>query len=301
MQDSKNMKIGVIGSGIMGHGIAQTLARYGYTVIMNDISMDFLQNGMQMIKSGRFGLEKAVSAGKMKKEEADQTLSRISVTINQEDLKDCDLIIEAITEDEKVKGALFKKLDSIVKKSAIFASNTSGIMISSLSSYTTRGKNFIGMHWFNPPQVMKLVEVVKGPETTEDAIHAIVSISESAEKVPIIVNDGPGFFTTRFLNSWLMESYRMFESGVAGISEIDRMSKLAFGFPMGPFELSDFIGLDTMLHVAEYMYDETKRPDYAPPTILKKLVLAGYLGNKKGSKGGWYQYYGIKLEQPDRK
>ncbi|EQD28660.1 3-hydroxyacyl-CoA dehydrogenase, partial [mine drainage metagenome] len=179
-------------------------------------------------------------------------------------------VIEAITEDEKVKGALFKKLDGIVKKDALFASNTSGIMISSLSSYTTRGKNFVGMHWFNPPQVMKLVEVVRGPETTEEAIRAVVQISESAGKVPILVNDGPGFFTTRFLNSWLMESYRMFESGVAGIAEIDKMSKLAFGFPMGPFELSDFIGLDTMLHVAEYMYEETKRPDYAAPTLLKK-------------------------------
>jgi 3-hydroxybutyryl-CoA dehydrogenase len=301
MQESKNMKIGVIGSGIMGHGIAQTLASCGYTVIMNDISMDFLQNGMEMLKTGRFGLERAITSGKIKREDADRALSRISVTVSQEDLKDCDLIIEAITEDEKAKGSLFKKLDGIVKKSAIFASNTSGIMISSLSSYTTRGKNFVGMHWFNPPQVMKLIEVVRGPETAEDVISTIVGISESAGKIPIIVNDGPGFFTTRFLNSWLMESYRMFESGVAGISEIDRMSKLAFGFPMGPFELSDFIGLDTMLHVAEYMYDETKRADYAPPPILKKLVLSGYLGNKKGSKGGWYQYYGIKIDQSDRK
>ncbi len=296
MRAQKDLKIGVIGSGIMGHGIAQTLARYGYSVIMNDISEDFLKNGMQMIRTGRFGLERAVSSGKMKQEEADQTLSRLSTTVNQEDLKDCDLVIEAITEDEKVKGALFRKLDGIVKKDALFASNTSGIMISSLSSFTTRGKNFVGMHWFNPPQVMKLVEVVKGPETTEEAIRTVVQISESAGKVPILVNDGPGFFTTRFLNSWLMESYRMFESGVAGIAEIDKMSKLAFGFPMGPFELSDFIGLDTMLHVAEYMYEETKRSDYAAPTLLKKLVLSGYLGNKKGSKGGFYQYYGIKQE-----
>ncbi len=293
MEDKKFSLVGVIGSGVMGHGIAQTAAKFGYDVIMHDIAREFLDNGLRMIKEGRYGLERAVKSGKMTESDASSTLGRIKTSTNLEDLKNCDIVIEAITEDEKLKGDLFQKLDRVLKPDGIIASNTSGIMISKLASYTKRGEKFIGMHWFNPPQLMKLIEIVRGPETSEYVLESVTKMSIKMEKVPVTVNDGPGFFTTRYIDSWLMEAFRMFENGVAGIQEIDKMSKLAFGFPMGPFELSDLVGLDTMLHISEYMFEETKRPEYAAPSILKKLVYSGYLGNKKGSKGGWYDYYKI--------
>lgn len=295
----ERMRIAVIGAGLMGHGIAQTFAQKGYPVTLIDIKQEFLDNGLKMIKEGRFGFARIVNSGKITSEEAEFAVKRITATTDNSSVKGCKIVIEAVPENPHLKADLFKKLDALVDDDAIIASNTSGIMISSLAANTHRASNFIGMHWFNPPQVMKLVEVVKGPETSDKTAEMLVNLCKEVGKVPIMVNDGPGFFTTRYINSWLLEAIRMFESGVAGIAEIDQMSKLAFGFPMGPFELSDFIGLDTMYHIAEYMFDETKRIDYAPPVILKKLVLSGYLGNKKGSKGGFYEYYGI--SRPEKK
>lgn len=289
--------VGIIGSGVMGHGIALTFARYGYQVTMNDISQEFLDNAMGAIRAGKYGLDSLIQKSKITKEEAEAVISRINTTTDLHDLKDCNLIVEAVPEDRDMKGKIFNELDKICHEDTIFASNTSGIMISDLSSFTSRGAKFIGMHWFNPPQIMKLVEIVKGPETSLETMDVIKSLSLTMEKVPVIVNDSPGFFTTRFINSWLMEAYRIFEEGIAGIYEIDQMSKLAFGFPMGPFELSDLIGLDTILHISEYMFDEMKNPAYAPPTLLKKLVLSGYTGDKKGSKGGFYKFFGINAEK----
>lgn len=297
MKSGSIRKVGVVGSGVMGHGIAMSFARAGYSVLMTDISEEFLQNAMKSISAGRFGLQKQVEKGTITAEEKESIIARISTSTKLDSLKDCDLIVEAAPEDRKIKAEIFSRLDRICPERTVLASNTSGIMISDLASSTARGDRFVGMHWFNPPQVMKLIEVVKGPETSDETLQLICSLSEEMSKVPITVNDGPGFFTTRFINSWLMESFRIFEQGVAGIKEIDQMSKLAFGFPMGPFELSDLIGLDTMVHIAEYMFDETKDPAYSAPVSLKKLVLAGYLGTKKGSKGGWYQYYGLNEEK----
>lgn len=295
----KKLEIAVIGAGLMGHGIVQAFAHKGYNVTMLDIKQEFLDNGLKMIKEGRFGFARLVNSGKISSSEADAAIQRISTTTDYNEIKGCDLVIEAAPENLKLKSEIFKKLDELVSDSTIIASNTSGIMISSLAANTHRGANFIGMHWFNPPQVMKLIEVVRGPETSDKTVKTLMDLSAEIGKTPILVNDGPGFFTTRYINSWLMEAIRQFEGGVAGIAEIDQMSKLAFGFPMGPFELSDFIGLDTMYHIAEYMFEETKKPEYAPPVILKKLVLTGYLGNKKGSKGGFYEYY--KIPKPEKK
>ncbi len=294
----RDMKIAVIGAGLMGHGIVQVFASKGYSVTMLDVSQDYLDNGMKMIRDGRFGFARLLKSGKMTPDQVNEAVSHITPTTEYSALKECNLVIEAVPENLKLKSEIFKKLDALLDEDAIIASNTSGILISSLAANTNRGPNFIGMHWFNPPQVMKLIEVVRGPETSEATVETLMKLSTDAGKTPILVNDGPGFFTTRYINSWLMEAIRMFESGVSGISEIDQMSKLAFGFPMGPFELSDFIGLDTMFHIAEYMFEETKRPDYAPPVILKKLVLAGYLGVKKGSKGGFYEYF--KIPRPEK-
>ncbi|MCL4328321.1 MAG: 3-hydroxyacyl-CoA dehydrogenase NAD-binding domain-containing protein [Candidatus Thermoplasmatota archaeon] len=297
MNPSDVTKVGVIGSGVMGHGIAMSFARYGFPTVMYDISEDLLKKGLESISSGKFGLQRLVSKGTITEDKKNEIIGRISITTKLSDLKDCGLVVEAAPEIRSLKAKLFSELDSICGQDAIFASNTSGIMISELASSTRRGDRFVGMHWFNPPQVMKLVEVVRGPETSDSTLEVIRSVSGAMEKVPIVVNDGPGFFTTRFINSWLMEAYRIFEQGIAGIKEIDQMSKLAFGFPMGPFELSDLIGLDTMLHVADYMFEETKDRAYSAPTVLKRLVLAGYLGKKAGSKGGWYDYYGIQADR----
>ncbi len=289
--------IGVVGAGVMGHGIAQVAARSGYEVIMVDISEDILKKALELIESGPFGLKRLVEKGKMSEEEAKKCMERIKTSTSLESLKDADFIIEAVPENPELKKKIFGELDKICKPETIFASNTSGIMISDLATAVERKDKFIGMHWFNPAPVMKLIEIIRGALTSDETFEVTVELSKKFGKIPIEAGDGPGFFTTRFINSWLVEAIRLFEAGIAGIKEIDEMCKLAFGFPMGPFELMDLIGLDTVYHIAEYMYEETKEKHYAPPITLKKLVLSGYIGDKKlkpGSKGGWYDYYGIK-------
>lgn len=285
--------IGVVGAGVMGHGIAQVAARTGYDVVMVDISEDVLKKAMEMIESGPFGLKRLVEKGKMSEDEAKAVLSRIKTSTSLESLKDADFIIEAVTEKADLKKKIFADLDRICKPETIIASNTSAIMITDLATAVERKDKFIGMHWFNPAPVMKLIEIIRGALTSDETFNLTVELSKKFGKIPIEAGDGPGFFTTRFINSWLVEAVRLFEMGIGGIKEIDEMCKLAFGFPMGPFELMDLIGLDTALHIAEYLYEETQEKHYAPPITLKKLVLSGYVGRKPGSKGGWYDFYGI--------
>ncbi|AGK61196.1 3-hydroxyacyl-CoA dehydrogenase [Archaeoglobus sulfaticallidus PM70-1] len=290
-------KIGVLGAGVMGHGIAQVCARSGYETVLVDIKEEFLKKAVDIIKSGPFGLEKLVQKGKINEEEMHEVLARIKTSTSMDVLKDVDFLIESIPEDIELKKKVYTQLDKICKAETIFASNTSGIMISDLASAVDRKDRFIGMHWFNPPPVMKLIEVVRGALTSDETFNITVELSKKLGKVPVEAADGPGFFTTRFINCWLVEAIRLFETGIAGIKEIDDMCKMAFGFPMGPFELMDLIGLDTMFHIGEYMYEETRDPHYAPPVTLKKLILSGYIGDKKlkkGSKGGWYDYFGIR-------
>ncbi len=289
--------VGIIGAGVMGNGIAQVFARNGYEVILVDISEEILEKALENIKSGPYGLKKLVEKGKMSEEEMENCMRRIKTSTGYESLKNVDFIIEAVPENLELKRKIFAELDRICKKDTIFASNTSGIMISSIATVVERKDRFIGMHWFNPAPVMRLIEVVKGAMTSEETFQITMELSKRLGKVPIPANDAPGFFTTRFINSWLIEAIRLYEANVAGIKEIDEMCKLAFGFPMGPFELMDLIGLDTVLHIADYMYEETKEKHYAPPLTLKKLVLSGYLGDKRlkfGSKGGWYDFFQIK-------
>ncbi len=285
--------IGVIGAGVMGHGIAQVAARSGYDVVMVDISEDVLKKAMEMIESGPFGLKRLVEKGKMSEDEAKAVLGRIKTSTSLESLKEADFIIEAVTEKADLKKKIFAELDKICKPETIIASNTSAIMISDLATAVERKDKFIGMHWFNPAPVMKLIEIIRGALTSDETFNLTVELSKKFGKIPIEAGYGPGFFTTRFINSWLVEAVRLFEIGIGGIKEIDEMCKLAFGFPMGPFELMDLIGLDTALHIAEYLYEETQEKHYAPPITLKKLVLSGYLGKKPGSRGGWYDFYGI--------
>lgn len=264
---------------------------------MVDISEEVLKKALENIKNGPYGLQRLVDKGKMTKEEMEKCMGRIRVSTNYENLKDADYIIEAVPENLELKKRIFAQLDKICKPEAIFATNTSGILISSIATAVERKEKFIGMHWFNPAPVMRLIEVVRGALTSDETFEVTVELSKRFGKIPIPANDAPGFFTTRFINSWLVEAIRLYEAGIAGIKEIDEMCKLAFGFPMGPFELMDLIGLDTAYHIAEYLYNETKEKHYAPPITLKKLVLSGYIGDKRlkfGSKGGWYDFYGIK-------
>lgn len=284
--------IGVVGAGVMGHGIAQVAARH-YDVVMVDVSDEILKKAMELIERGPFGLKRLVEKGKMSEDEVKAILSRIKTSTSLKSLKDADFIIEAVSENADLKKRIFAELDKICKPETIIASNTSAIMISDLATAVERKDKFIGMHWFNPAPVMKLIEVVRGAMTSDETFNLTVELSKKMGKIPIEAGDGPGFFTTRFINSWLVEAIRLFEIGVGRIKEIDEMCKLAFGFPMGPFELMDLIGLDTVLHIAEYMYGETKEKHYAPPVTLKKLVYSGYIGRKPGSKGGWYEYYGV--------
>lgn len=286
--------IGVVGAGVMGHGIAQVAARSGFNVVMVDVSDEILRKAMELIESGPFGLKRLVEKGKMSEEEAKSVLARIKTSTSLESLKDADFVIEAVTEKAELKKKIFAQLDKLCKPETVIASNTSAIMISDLATAVERKDKFIGMHWFNPAPVMKLIEVIRGALTSDETFELTVELSKKMGKIPIQAGDGPGFFTTRFINSWLVEAIRLFEIGVGGIKEIDEMCKLAFGFPMGPFELMDLIGLDTVLHIAEYLYGETKEPHYAAPNTLKKLVYSGYLGRKPGSRGGWYEFYGIK-------
>ncbi|MBS7248324.1 MAG: 3-hydroxyacyl-CoA dehydrogenase NAD-binding domain-containing protein [Candidatus Jordarchaeales archaeon] len=292
--------IGVLGAGAVGHGIAQVCARSGFNVLLFSRSEETLRKALYLIRSGAFGLDKLVEKGRLTVEEADAVMSRIKTTTSMRDFGDVDFVIEAVPEDVEVKKKAFSELDEICKEDVVFASNTSAIMISDLASSVKRKDKLIGMHWFNPAPVMKLIEVVRGVLTSDETFKLTVELVKKLGKTPIEAKDSPGFFTTRFMMCWFMEAIRLLEAGVAGVREIDEMCKLAFGFPMGPFELMDFTGLHTALQVSEYIYRETREKRYAPPVTLKKLVISGYTGDPKfnpGSRGGWYEYFGVKREE----
>nr|MDO8133847.1 3-hydroxyacyl-CoA dehydrogenase NAD-binding domain-containing protein [Candidatus Njordarchaeum guaymaensis] len=287
-------KIVVLGSGIMGSGISEAAAKAGYRVAMTDVSEELVKHGLESIKAS---LNRIINRGKITKADADAALSRIKGTTDmREAARDAQVVIEAITEDISLKKKVFKELDEICPKETVIASNTSAIMITDLASATKRGDRFIGMHFFSPAQIMKLVEIIRGAETSDETFQLIRDLSVKFNKVPIAVNDSPGFFTTRYITACAAEAVRLFESGIAGIKDIDTMCKLAFNFPAGPIELADFVGLDTMLHVLEYLHAETGDAHYAPPLIVKKLVKSGFKGFKPGSKGGFYEYFRIKRE-----
>ncbi len=292
--------IGVLGAGTVGHGIAQVCARSGYDVVLFSRSEETLRRALNLIRSGPFGLERLIEKGRLTPEEADRIMDRIKPTTSMQELSRVDFVIEAVPEDAEVKKRVFSELDEICREEVVFATNTSAIMISDLASSVKREDRFIGMHWFNPPPVMRLLEIIRGVLTSDETFQLTVELAKRLGKTPIEARDAPGFFTTRFMMCWFMEAIRLFEAGVAGIAEIDEMCKLAFGFPMGPFELMDFTGLHTALQVSEYIYRETREKRYAPPITLKKLVLSGYRGDPKfnpGSRGGWYDYFKVKKSE----
>jgi 3-hydroxybutyryl-CoA dehydrogenase len=290
-------KIGVVGAGVMGHGIAQVCARTGFNVYLLDVNMDILERALKLIREGPFGLMRLVERGRLTLDQVNDIMSRIRVTTSYDDLcLDVDVVIEAVPENVDLKKKVFRILDEKCPERTVLASNTSGIMITDLASAVKRKDRFIGMHWFNPAPVMPLIEVVRGALTSDETFNLIVELSRKLGKTPIEARDGPGFYTTRFITAYLLEAVRMFEAGIAGIREIDEMTKLAFNHPMGPFQLMDLIGLDTVYHISEYLYSILREPQYKPPITLMKLVLSGYIGDprlKPGSRGGWYSYFKI--------
>jgi len=278
-------KIGVIGAGQMGHGIALVSAQAGFDVILRDIKDEYVKKGIGRIE--KF-LDKSIEKQKIKPEDKKKIMSRIKGTTKLEDLKDADLVIEAIFENVKVKKEIFQDLDNICKKDCVLASNTSTIPITDLASATNRPEKFIGMHFMNPVPIMKLVEVIRGLRTNDATYKLIHDLSEKMGKIPVEVNDGPGFVSNRLLMPMINEAVICLNECIGTAENIDNVMKLGMNHPMGPLALADLIGLDVVLNIMNVLYDGFNDSKYRPCPLLKKMVQAGYLGRKTGR--GFYEY-----------
>ena len=280
-------KVGVVGCGLMGHGIAQVCAQAGYDVVVREVSKEHLDSGLGKIKKQ---LGRAVEKGRMEQSQADEVLGRIQPTLEYADLGDCDLVIEAITEDLDMKLDMWRELDQIVKQEALFATNTSSLGVINQAAVTKRPEHFLGLHFFNPAQVMPLLEVVQSITTSTGALEAGLEFGQSLKKTVVHARDKAGFIVNRLLIPFLLDAIRAHEEGFGSIEQIDTAMKGGANHPMGPFELLDFVGLDTTHSVGEIMFEEYRERRFAPPPMLRKLVTAGHLGRKSGR--GFYDYSG---------
>jgi 3-hydroxybutyryl-CoA dehydrogenase len=278
-------KMMVVGSGTMGSGIAQVMAQNGYEVILNDIKPEFVERGLQSIRKQ---LEKAVSKDKMTEQEKEATLKRLTASTNYTDAKDVQLVIEAATENKNIKLDIFNKLAEITTDDAILASNTSSLSITEIANATSRPEKVIGMHFFNPVPVMKLVEVTRALTTDDQTAQTILDLSESIGKTAIDVTDSPGFVVNRVLIPMINEAVFTVYEGVATMEEVDDSMKLGANHPMGPIALADYIGLDVCLAIMTVLYEGFNDSKYRPCPLLKKYVEAGRLGRKTGR--GFYEY-----------
>ena len=278
-------KIFVLGAGTMGAGIVQAFAQKGYEVIVRDIKDEFVERGLAGINKN---LSKLVAKGKMDEATKEAVLSRISGTTDMNLAADCDLVVEAAIENMEIKKSIFAELDGICKESTILASNTSSLSITEVASATKRPDKVIGMHFFNPAPVMKLVEVIRGIATSDDTFNTVKELSEAIGKNPVEVAEAPGFVVNRILIPMINEACFIYQEGLASVEDIDTAMKLGANHPMGPLALGDLIGLDIVLDVMEVLYTETGDPKYRPCTLLKKMVRAGKLGQK--TKQGFYSY-----------
>jgi len=278
-------KVGIVGCGLMGSGIAQTCAQSGYETIVSEVNQELLDKGLSRIHSS---WDTLVSKGKIPQEESDKNRERLRGTLNLEDFAGCDLVIEAMLEQMEEKLRLFPALDHILKPGALLLSNTSSLNITQMGAVTRRPDKVCGLHFFNPAPVMKLVEIVKTISTSEETTETVRQFAVSRGKTPVVAKDTAGFIVNFLLIPYLLAAIRMLENGMATRDDIDTAMKLGCGYPMGPFTLLDYIGLDTTMWVAEAIYDEYKDPLYAPPPLLRRMVISGMLGRKSGK--GFYDY-----------
>ena len=277
--------VGVVGCGLMGSGIAQVAAEAGHDVVVCEISKDVLEKGLARVESF---LQKKVKKGKLAPEAVGETMGRIRGTTRLGDLAGCDLVIEAVVERLEVKKAVLAELDAICPAQTLFASNTSSLSITEMAAATKRPGRFVGLHFFNPVPLMKLVEVVRSPLSEPAALEEAVEFARGLGKTPVSASDRTGFIVNRLLVPYLLDAVRTLEQGVGGTADIDEAMKLGCGYPMGPFTLLDFIGLDTTVYIADIMFDEFRESRYAAPPLLRRMVQAGLLGRKSGR--GFYDY-----------
>ena len=280
-------KVGVLGAGLMGHGIAQVAAQAGYAVVLREVDEATLEKGIGKIAKQ---LARAVEKGKATQEDADAVRGRIQGTIDYRDLADCDLVIEAITESLPLKLEMWREIDAIVKGEAVFATNTSSLSVIDQAAVTSRPGQFVGLHYFNPAQVMKLVEVVRCVTSTDEAFQTALEFARSEGKLAIPTKDKAGFIVNRLLVPYMLDAIRAFEEGVGSVEEIDEAMKAGAGHPMGPLTLADFVGLDTMGSICDVMFDEFRERRFARPPTLRKMLAAGWYGRKTGI--GFYDYSG---------
>lgn len=277
--------VGVLGCGLMGSGIAQVCAQSGYRTIVREVEDSLLKKGLGRID--KF-LSDGVAKGKVTQQIRDTALGNLQGTTSFDDLAGCDLIVEAIVENVDAKKAAYAALDALVGERTIFCSNTSSLCITELASTTRRPDRFAGLHFFNPVPLMKLVEVTRALTTSEATYRTVFDFARSLGKEAITAPDRPGFIVNRLLVPYLLDAIRAYENGLGTLEDIDKGMKLGCGYPMGPFTLLDFVGLDTTYFIANIMFDEFREPAYAPPPLLKRMVLAGRLGRKSGR--GFYEY-----------
>ncbi|HZT74517.1 MAG TPA: 3-hydroxyacyl-CoA dehydrogenase family protein [Terriglobales bacterium] len=284
-KDGKFEAIGVVGCGLMGSGIAQACATAGYPTQVAEVSEERLKPGLESIRKS---LEKFQSKGQISGEQAAAIQGRLRPTTRLEDLAGCDLVIEAIVENLAAKRELFARLDGRLRPEAVFASNTSSLPITEIMTATRRPERFVGLHFFNPVALMPLVEVVRTVATDAGVYEQVVAFAASLGKTPVRTGDRSGFIVNRLLIPYLLDAVRALEEGAGSMEDIDRAMKLGCGYPMGPFTLLDFVGLDTTYYAAEIMYNEFRERRFAPPPLLKRMVLAGWHGRKAGR--GFYDY-----------
>jgi 3-hydroxybutyryl-CoA dehydrogenase len=277
--------VGVLGCGLMGSGIAQVSAAAGFKTVVREVDDIALNKGLGRIR--KF-LDDGVAKGKVPADARDTTMGNLSGATTFDALKECDLIVEAIVESREDKRQTYAALEKIVGPETIFVSNTSSLCITELAAATSRPDRFAGLHFFNPVPLMKLVEVIRALTTSDETYQAVFGFAQAVGKEPITAPDRPGFIVNRLLVPYLLDAIRSYENGLGTLEDIDKGMKLGCGYPMGPFTLLDFVGLDTTYYIANIMFEEFREPQYAPPPLLKRMVLAGRLGRKSGQ--GFYKY-----------